>query len=535
MRRLSFKLKTRMQLPIAICIGFMLLISGYTIYEGLSRKVKVDELNRISSRMDSVSAMIESIDKAGIYLSSLTSTRDPSLVKSGTESIKKEINEFVNYASKAIDEMKKEEEKSGLKRLLEQAQNIIPVFESQFDPDKLSVIIPNIESNLNKIKSELAVIMKEEAKEFSKFSPAIVKGTRNALFVYIVIIPLAIALSMGISTFYSRRLYTAINSSLSAIDRISSGDISQKVRLNSDDEIGQIGEKLNIFIEKMQNIIGNLKRGNEQIVDVAKMMKDMELNMKDTVEKATDKIASVATASEELAQTANEIAQNCLKVVKSAEHSKEVAKKGFDIMNRIADAMEQTHKVADETAHVMKKLSESSVFIENIVALIEDIADQTNLLALNAAIEAARAGEHGRGFAVVADEVRSLAERTIKATKDITDSIKNVKREMENASNLINRNLEGVNHAFSIVTEAKNTLEEILKESEAVLTQINHVAVASEEQSTSVLEITNSITDVQNAIKGASGSFEKSSAQVEKLVNLAGLLEKEMKFFRLEE
>jgi methyl-accepting chemotaxis protein len=536
---LNFTLKTKMQIPIIVSLVFMMLISGYTIYDSLKRKEMVEELSAIGGKMDTVSEMLNVLEKISIYITSLGSTRDSETFKNTCESIKKELNDLNAMAQKAINESKNEEDKKRLTLVSDKAQNLIPALSIDVKEDQIAALVgamaPNLESTLNKIRSELAGILKGHAARFSKFSPVIVKRTRQALIIYIIVIPFAILLSMGIGTMYARKVYKSINTSLDAIERISSGDISQKIEVASNDEIGQIGHKLNAFAEKMESIVGNIKKGNREITNVAKMMKDMGREMTETVERATNKITSVAAASEELAQTANEIAQNCLKVVKSAEHSKDVAKRGFEVMNRISEVVGETHKVADETASVMKKLSENSVFIENIVTLIEDIADQTNLLALNAAIEAARAGEYGRGFAVVADEVRSLAERTIKATKDITGSIKTIKREMENASNLINKNLDGVNQAFSIVKEAKTTLEEILKESENVLTQINHVAVASEEQSTSIHEITSSITDVEGAIKNASSSFERSAEQVEKLVGLADSLEKEMEFFKIEE
>jgi methyl-accepting chemotaxis protein len=541
MKRNGFNLtlRTKMQIPIIVSLVFMMLISGYTIYDSLKRKEMVEELSAIGGKMDTVSEMLNVLEKISIYITSLGSTRDSETFKNTCESIKKELNDLNAMAQKAINESKNEEDKKRLTLVSDKAQNLIPALSIDVKEDQIAALVgaiaPNLESTLNKIRSELAGILKGHAAHFSKFSPVIVKRTRQALIIYIIVIPFAILLSMGIGTMYARKVYKSINTSLDAIERISSGDISQKIEVASNDEIGQIGHKLNAFAEKMESIVGNIKKGNREITNVAKMMKDMGREMTETVERATNKITSVAAASEELAQTANEIAQNCLKVVKSAEHSKDVAKRGFEVMNRISEVVGETHKVADETASVMKKLSENSVFIENIVTLIEDIADQTNLLALNAAIEAARAGEYGRGFAVVADEVRSLAERTIKATKDITGSIKTIKREMENASNLINKNLDGVNQAFSIVKEAKTTLEEILKESENVLTQINHVAVASEEQSTSIHEITSSITDVEGAIKNASSSFERSAGQVEKLVGLADSLEKEMEFFKIEE
>ncbi|MDW8002994.1 MAG: methyl-accepting chemotaxis protein [Deltaproteobacteria bacterium] len=534
-----FRLRTKMQIPTFISIVFMLLISGYTIYEGLSRKAIVEQLSRAAKEVDSLTHMIDSLDKSTLYLTSLASARDLSFFRQTSESIRKELGELTNLVNKAMNEVKSEEERKELAQISERVQTLIPALSVEVEEDKLpsllGTLVPNTESNLGKAKSQITTLLAKHARKISELSPKIEKNAKHALFVYFTIIPVAILFSLGLGTVYGRNVYKSIKGSLDVIEKISSGDISQKVKVESNDEIGEIGNKLNSFTERLEGIVSNMKKGNKDITQVAKMMKEMEREMSETVEKATMKITSVATASEELAQTANEIAQNCLKVVKSAEHSKDIAKKGFDIINSIAQTMEETHKVANETASVMKKLSESSIFIENIVTLIEDIADQTNLLALNAAIEAARAGEYGRGFAVVADEVRSLAERTIKATKDITDSIRSIKKEMENASGLINRNLQGVDRAFTTMTEAKATLEQILDESGNVLTQINHVAVAAEEQSASVHEIAVSITDLQSAIKNASASFQRSATQVEHLGALANLLEKEMEFFRLDE
>ncbi len=529
-------LKAKMIMPVLISIGFMVLISAYTIYETLTRKGMMDEITNIGKETEIVVGLIDKLDVIGIYLNNLESVTNIPDYKSSVEHVKKELNELINNIKDFSAKMKEGKEKAKLDDISANLIELSKILEMDVSDESqlgqtTQLVSQNIRNQLGKYKSDFAGLLKERSKRFAQFVPVMTKSTKNALIAYFVVIPIAIIISISIGLFFSAKTYRGINDSLTGIEKISMGSISERLKIDTEDEIGEISRRLNQFAEKLQHIISNIKNGNTEIIAVVNMLKELEKEMTNTVDNTTEKISSVAIAHEELAQTAGEIAQNCFKVVKSAENSKDIAKKGFDIMNNIADSMEGTKKVANDTVDVMKNLSNSSMFIENIVTLIEDIADQTNLLALNAAIEAARAGEYGRGFAVVADEVRSLAERTIKATKDITESIKNIKKEMVNASNLIDMNVTSVNESFSIVNDAKQTLQEILSESENVLTQINQIAVASEEQSATVNEITKSINDIHNMINNTGESFKNSYKNVEKLVNLSDVLEKELKFF----
>jgi len=530
------KLKVKMIMPVLISIGFMILISAYTIYETLTRKGMMDEITNIGKESELVVGLIDRLDVINIYLNNLESTTNISDYKNNTGHVKKAFNELIKDIKSFTANMKQGNEKTRLEDIAGSLEELSKILEMDIQDESqigqtVSLVSQNIRGQLGKYKSDFAGLLKDRSKRFTQFVPIISKSTRNALIAYFVVIPIAIIISIGIGLFFSAKTYKGINDSLTGIEKISMGNISERLNIGTEDEIGEISKRLNQFAEKLEHIIRNIKNGNMEIISVVNMLRELEKEMTNTVDNTTEKISSVAIAHEELAQTAGEIAQNCFKVVKSAENSKDIAKKSFDIMNNIAESMENTKNVANDTVDVMKNLSNSSMFIENIVTLIEDIADQTNLLALNAAIEAARAGEYGRGFAVVADEVRSLAERTIKATKDITESIKNIKKEMVNASNLIDMNVTSVNESFSVVNDAKQTLQEILSESENVLTQINQIAVASEEQSATVNEITKSINDIHNMINNTGESFKNSYKNVEKLVNLSEVLEKELKFF----
>ena len=221
-------------------------------------------------------------------------------------------------------------------------------------------------------------------------------------------------------------------------------------------------------------------------------------------------VNSVATASEEMSKTSSEIAQNCVTAVRSsdaANHSvttgEAIIKQTITVMNRISDRVK-------ESAEVIKSLGTRSDQIGQIVGLINDVADQTNLLALNAAIEAARAGEHGRGFAVVADEVRKLAERTSHATKEISDTIKAMQTETKKAVSSME---EGVNEVGIGTTEAAKSgeaLAEILGQINKVAAEINQIAVASEEETATTNEIASSIQQISQVMQETAQTIQEN-------------------------
>jgi len=182
-------------------------------------------------------------------------------------------------------------------------------------------------------------------------------------------------------------------------------------------------------------------------------------------------------------------------------------------MNTIAD-------VVRKSAETVKELGQSSDQIGEIAQVIDDIADQTNLLALNAAIEAARAGEQGRGFAVVADEVRKLAERTTKATKEIAEMIKKIQKDTSGAVASMNRGEEEVEKGKQSALKAGDSLKEIIKGAESVVDLVNQVAAASEEQSSTAEEISKNIESINNVTNESAGGIQQIAHASEDLNRL---------------
>ncbi|WP_298439453.1 methyl-accepting chemotaxis protein [Geobacter sp.] len=311
------------------------------------------------------------------------------------------------------------------------------------------------------------------------------------------------------------------------------GDLTRRIRIDREDEAGALARSFNTFVEKLQGIIGQVALNAAQVAAAASQVQSASRYMADGAGHMAGQAGTVATASEEMAATSVEIARNCVSLADGSETASRSAESGAEVVQETVTVMNRIAERVTSAARTVESLGSRSDQIGEIVGTIEDIADQTNLLALNAAIEAARAGEQGRGFAVVADEVRALAERTTKATKEISQMIKAIQAETRGAVASMEEGVHEVERGTSEAARSGDALRDILDQIGSVTMQINQIATAAEQQTSTTTEISGSIQTITDAAHDTARGAQESAAAAAQLAVLAEDLQKLVGRFRL--
>ena len=372
---------------------------------------------------------------------------------------------------------------------------------------------------------------------------------------FIIAAFLSFVIARGISKPVSNMAYVA--------QEIATGDIDHNIELDSKDEIGSLAQAFRGLIDYMKELAGaaeSIARNDLTIRVEPKSEKDVLGNSFSTMitnlsaivtqlngsasevaaasaeissaaeqiskssQSQEQQVVQVTTAVEEMTATIVESSKNAGEATDGAKGASETATTGGQVVQETIEGMSRIAAVVRESAENISKLATSADQIGEIIGVIDDIADQTNLLALNAAIEAARAGEQGRGFAVVADEVRKLAERTGKATGEITDMIKGIQKGTQEAVASMETGTKEVDTGRELADKAGNSLNEVVNGSQRVMDMIQQIATASEEQSVAAEQISKNIEQVSSATKeSAAGAAQAATAAEELSRNAEGL------------
>jgi methyl-accepting chemotaxis protein len=316
-------------------------------------------------------------------------------------------------------------------------------------------------------------------------------------------------------------------------EKIAAGDLTVRIIQESRDEIGMLAASFVKMTDSLRATLQSVDSTSAQVATASNQLQSTSEQIATGAEEVSCQAQTVATASEELSATSGNIAQNCLSAAQGSQQATEAARTGAKVVSQTVDVMTRIAERVTSTARSVEELGARSDQIGTIVGTIEDIADQTNLLALNAAIEAARAGEQGRGFAVVADEVRALAERTSRATREIGDMIKTIQMETKSAVTAMHEGVLEVTQGTDEAAKSGIALQEILEQINAVTAQVNQIATAAEEQSATTTEITNNIHQISEVVKQTAQGSQESAAASAQLARLSDDLRSLVKQFRL--
>ena len=327
----------------------------------------------------------------------------------------------------------------------------------------------------------------------------------------------------GLSLFFRRTIIKDILAYGKNVEELAKGegDLTREVTVHTEDEVGQLAMNINKLIGKLREIITSLyEQGGKVAFSVCEVTKitDQTVNAAKT---QNEEASAVAVAAEEMAATLNGVAVNTHQASDLSSSVNQAALEGMSAVEETCRCMEGIQESVDQTLVTVQRLAASSVTIGEIITLIEDVADQTNLLALNAAIEAARAGEHGRGFAVVADEVKNLSGKTAASTKEIARIITTIQQEGQAAAASMGEEQARVAEGVAKAESARGALENILHLTGQSTEMISQIATATEEQSATTSEITHKIMRISSAAEEVNELMNANEVTLHKVTDVA--------------
>jgi methyl-accepting chemotaxis protein len=320
----------------------------------------------------------------------------------------------------------------------------------------------------------------------------------NTLAMTLLVLGAAIAGIVALVGFFvSVKLVKPIAPIVARAQQIAKGDLSgELLPIKSNDELGTLTTAMNEMTNSLRDVIRGVSGASREVAAASSQIAASSEEIAAGMNEQSSQVHRVSAAIEEMAASVIEVAQKSADAARSAEDAGKLATDGGSVVQQTIDGMNSISDAVTRSADSVKELGKRGEQIGQIVAVINDIADQTNLLALNAAIEAARAGEHGRGFAVVADEVRKLADRTTQATEEIGQSIKAIQKETGEAVSRMNAGTTQVQQGAQRAGEAGQSLQRIVSSSREVAAMIQSIAAAAEEQSSASDEVAKNVEQI---------------------------------------
>ncbi len=338
-----------------------------------------------------------------------------------------------------------------------------------------------------------------------------------------------------VSLVIARSICTPLKLTTRAMHNIAAGDgdLTQRLDSTGNDEVARLAGAFNEFATKVQNTISQVSSATNQIATSADNLTAITAKSHQGMGRQRSETEQVATAVTEMAATVHEISRNAENTAASARDANREANSGRNIVNEASQAIHALAGEIESAAHVINRLESESEGIGSVLDVIRGIAEQTNLLALNAAIEAARAGEQGRGFAVVADEVRTLASRTQQSTQEIQAMIERLQSGTSEAVQVMGRSQSTTQVTVDKARAAAESLGKIVQSISTISDMNTQIASAAEEQSAVAQEIDRSIVQIAQLAEQATGSSDQVATASQALARLGEALRAQVSQFKI--
>jgi methyl-accepting chemotaxis protein len=545
----NLSLRTKLVGNSGILLALLMLSSGYAIYAMMSIG---SELSAIAKQDIPLTEKVTAITthqlqqtiqfERALYYGAILQQKEDAPARfaeaiktfdAGTERIEREIIEGETIAAAAMSsaslEARKEFESVGIalkriekehKEFVQHAHKVFAGF-SQGQAHAAEQLAQSVEQEATTMNQELTTLLTEIGHFTATSAQRAVEHEHAAIFLLSVITAVSLLFGLLVSWLLANIIVKAIRKAIVT----ASGDLTQAIEIDSQDEVGELLGAMNGMRHKLLDMLSTISGTTAQLASAAEQMSVVTNQTSQTIQEQRKETEQVATAMNEMATTAQQIAVSISHTSSSAGDASEQANDGSRVVQQTIEQINKLTEAVEESAQTIGEVEQHSETISAVLDVIKGIADQTNLLALNAAIEAARAGEQGRGFAVVADEVRALAGRTQQSTNEINEMIGQLQVRSRLAVEVMERSREQVGSTVQFATQAGIALEAITQAVEQINEMSSQIASAAEQQGAVAEEINSNIVKISGMTNQTAEGAEETATASADLTRMASELQ----------
>jgi methyl-accepting chemotaxis protein len=498
--------------------------------EDLQTRVMVESGSKASTQIETLSGEKAQEAKSAVFYARLAVNRymaDPDAARF------KYVQETLNAAESAVKALGEPgkpavetlgQYRDGLARFDAFTNTIAAIRTEKMDPAA---------AEIETITTELTQSISEDVKGGTERENA---ASARATMVGWTVLGVSLLFGSGTAYFLARSISRRVSTIASRAQQIAGNDLTgDNLSEQGADELAALTRSMNQMSGSLRTIVGDLAGSAREVAAASTQIAASSEQISAGLQQQESQVTQISSAAEEMSAAATDIARKAAEANQEADNAGKAASTGANTVGGAVEGMKRIAESVTATSTSVQELGKRGEQIGQIIEVISDIADQTNLLALNAAIEAARAGEHGRGFAVVADEVRKLAERTAKATDEVSASILAIQNETSTAVTRMKSGTEEVERGVASATEAGNSLGGIVTQTQAVGASIRSIAAAAEEQSAATEQVSRSVEQISSMARQASAGASQAASAASQLSQKAESLQAIVQRFKIED